>query len=47
MSVLRPSVFDALAGDSRAADTLDARLLADFADQLARAPAGSGGGVAD
>ena len=42
MSAPRPSVFDALAADSRAGDTLDARLLADFADQLARAQDGGG-----
>jgi uncharacterized protein YidB (DUF937 family) len=45
MSALRPSVFDALAADSRAGDTLDARLLADFADQLARPQDGSGLGL--
>lgn len=42
MSAVRPSVFDALAADPRAGDTLDARLLADFAEQLARPADGSG-----
>jgi uncharacterized protein YidB (DUF937 family) len=35
MSAPRPSVFDALATDPRAADVLDQRLLADFADRMA------------
>ena len=38
MSAPRPSVFDALAADSRSLDALDQRLLGDFADQLAARP---------
>jgi uncharacterized protein YidB (DUF937 family) len=39
MATSRPSVFDALATDTRIDDPLDQRLLADFAERLGAAPA--------
>ena len=38
MSTPRPSVFDALAADTRSSDPLDQRLTGDFADRLASRP---------
>jgi uncharacterized protein YidB (DUF937 family) len=38
MATSRPSVFDALATDSRIDDPLDQRLLADFAERLCASP---------
>lgn len=38
MSTPRPSVFDALAADTRSTDPLDQRLTGDFADRLASCP---------